>query len=86
MENIRIFKKVFILLVVFFLVLGEIQGKEEHEVKRGSKEYNAVLNFTQKFINVYVKSVLGQKPSYVKYAALSQLTYIKWNPYQAASE
>ncbi|MBM2890555.1 hypothetical protein [Leptospira interrogans] len=55
MKSIGIFKKIVILLVVVLLVMGEIQGKEEHEVKRDSKEYNAVLNFTQKFINVYVE-------------------------------
>ncbi|UOG58872.1 hypothetical protein MAL03_20125 (plasmid) [Leptospira noguchii] len=43
------------------------------------ENYNQVQGMIQ-------TAVLGQKPSYVKYAALSQLTYIKWNPYQAASE
>ncbi|RHX82836.1 hypothetical protein [Leptospira stimsonii] len=54
MRSIKIFKKGISLLILGVLALGEIQG-EEHTVKKGSKEYNSVLNFAQRFINAYIE-------------------------------
>ncbi|UOG58816.1 hypothetical protein [Leptospira noguchii] len=64
----------------------EITGEVENRGLTYTR--NSFLSYRDTLLNKNFQNstVLGQKPSYVKYAALSQLTYIKWNPYQAASE